>query len=60
MLKDLFYKSFFTIKCTSKNKVMATILVDTCAIRYSFINKEFAKTVCQVLKIKPKRLIKPK
>lgn len=31
---------------------MVIILVNTYAIEYSFINKEFAKTICQVLKIK--------
>ena len=32
---------------------MAIILVNTCAIRYSFISKKFTNIVCQVLKIKP-------
>ena len=39
---------------------MATILANTCATEYSFIDEEFAETVCQVLEIKPQRLIKPK
>lgn len=32
---------------------MATILVDTYARRYIFIDKEFVEKICQVLKIKP-------
>lgn len=39
---------------------MAIILANTFAIRYNFINKEFAKTVCQVLEIKLQYLIKLK
>ena len=31
---------------------MAIILANTCATKYSFIDKKFAKTVCQVLEIK--------
>ena len=32
---------------------MATILANTCATRYGFIDEKFAETVCQVLEIKP-------
>ena len=39
---------------------MATILTNICATRYDFIDKKFAETVCQVLKIEPQRLIKLK
>ena len=39
---------------------MAITLANTCATRYSFIDEEFAKTVCQILEIKPQCLIKPK
>ena len=39
---------------------MAIILANTCATGYSFIDEEFANTVCQVLEIKSQRLIKPK
>ena len=39
---------------------MATILADTCATGYGFIEEEFAETVCQVLEIELQRLIKPK
>ena len=39
---------------------MATTLADTCITEYSFIDEEFAKTICQVLEIKLQRLIKPK
>ena len=60
MPKDLFCESPFTIQCILRNKIRATILVDTCAIEYGFIDKEFAKTVCQVLEIESQRLIKPK
>ena len=39
---------------------MATILTNTCAIGYSFIDEKFVETVCQVLEIKPQCLIKLK
>ena len=32
---------------------MATILVNTCATGYGFINEEFAEIVCQFLEIEP-------
>lgn len=60
MLKNLFFKSFFTIQYILINKIMAIILVDTCAIEYSFINKKFVKTVYQILQIKLQYLIKTK
>ena len=31
---------------------MATILANTCATEYGFIDEEFAEIICQVLKIK--------
>lgn len=60
MSKDLFCESFFKIQCILKNKIMAIILADTCAIKYGFINEKFEETVCQVLEIKLQCLIKPK
>ena len=60
MPKDLFCKSFVTIQCIQGNKIGVTTLADTCATGYGFIDKEFAKTVCQVLEIELQRLIKPK
>lgn len=39
---------------------MATVLANTCASRYGFIDKKFAKTICQDLEIKLQRLIKLK
>lgn len=39
---------------------MATILTNTYTILYGCINKEFAKTICQVLQIQSQRLTKPK
>ena len=60
MPKDLFCESFFTIQCTPGNKIKATTLADIYATGYGFINEEFVETVCQVLEIKPQRLIKPK
>ena len=39
---------------------MTTILTNTYAIGYSFINEEFGEKVCQVFEIKSQRLIKPK
>ena len=39
---------------------MVTILANTCATRYDFIDEEFTKIVCQVLEIEPQCLIKPK
>lgn len=49
--KNLFYKSFFTIQYTLKNKIKAIILANICAIRSGFINKKFAKIICQILEI---------
>ena len=60
MLKDLFYENPFIIKCTLGNKIMATILADTCVTGYGFIDEEFVETVCQVLETEPQRLIQPK
>lgn len=39
---------------------MAISLANICTTGYSFIHEEFAETICQVLEIKPQRLIKPK
>lgn len=39
---------------------MTRILANTCAIGYSYIDEEFAKTIGQVLEIESQRLIKPK
>lgn len=55
MSKDLFYKSFFTIKYTLGNKIIAITLANTYAIGYDFLDKKFLKTICQVLEIKPER-----
>ena len=60
MPKNLFCKSSFRIQYTPGNKIMTITLANTCATRYGFIDKEFMKIVCQVLEIKPQRLIKPK
>ena len=30
---------------------MITILVNTCAIKYGFIDEKFVKTICQLLEI---------
>lgn len=40
----MFYHSY-----KLRYKIMAIILVNTCATRYYFIDKVFAETVCQVL-----------
>lgn len=53
MPKNLFGKGFFTIKYTLGNKIKVIILVDIYAIDYDFINKKFAKIICQTLDIKP-------
>ena len=37
-----------------------TILVDTYATRFSFINKKFVKIVCKKLEIQSQHLTKPK
>ena len=50
MPKNLFYESFFTIQCTLRNKIRATILANTFATRYRFIDEEFAETVAKFLK----------
>ena len=60
MPKNLFYKSFLTIQCILGNKIKATILIDTCATRFGFINEKFAEIVYKKLEIQPQRLTKPK
>ena len=60
MLKDLFYKSPFTIQYILGNKIMATILANTYVTGYGFIDKKFAEIVCQILEIESQYLIKPK
>ncbi len=60
MSKDLFCESSFTIQYTLGNNITATILADTCATGYAFIDEKFAETVCQVLEIEPHCLIKLK
>ena len=60
MSKDLFYENLFTIQYTLGNKIMATTLANTCAAGYNFIDEKLVETVCQVLKIEPQCLIKPK
>lgn len=60
MLKDLFCKSFFTIQYILGNKINVIILVNTCAIKYSFINEKFTRIVYQTLEIEPQCLIKLK
>ena len=39
---------------------MVTILANTCATEYDFIDKKFAETICQIFEIKSQYLIKPK
>ena len=58
--KDHFCDNFFTIRCILRNKIMITTLANTYITRYSFINKKYAETFCQVLKIKLQYLINPK
>ena len=58
--KDLFYKSFFTIQYILETKIMATILANIYTTGYSFIDKDFTESVCQILEMETQRLIKPK
>lgn len=60
ILKDLFYKNSFGLQYTLRNKIMATLLVNIYATRYSFINKKFVEIVYQVFEIEPQCLTKPK
>ena len=60
MPEDLFYESPLTIQCTLGNKIKVTILVDTCATGFGYIDEKFAEIVCEKLEIQPQRLIKPK
>ena len=43
MPKDFFCKSLYIIQCILGNKIMAIILADICATRYSFIDEKFYK-----------------
>lgn len=49
MLKNLFYKSFLDIQYMLRNEIKITILVNTYAILFYFINKWFEKNVCKKL-----------
>ena len=60
MPEDLFCKSSFIVQYILENEINATILVDTCATRYTFIDEKFAEIVCQTFKIEPQRLTKSK
>lgn len=46
MIEDLFSKSFLTVQCIRGNIINTLIFVDTCAIKYSFIDEKFADVVC--------------
>lgn len=60
ILENLFFESFFIVKYMLKNKINVIILVNTYTTRYSFIDKKFAKIICQTLEIKSQYLIKQK
>ena len=60
MPKNLFCENPLTIQCTLGNKIKVTILIDTCATRFGFIDKKFAEIVCKKLEIQPQCLTKPK
>lgn len=53
MLEDLFCTSFFIIQYILGKKIKAIILVNLCAIGYSFINEKFVEVVYQMLEIEP-------
>lgn len=53
LLKDFFYESLFVIQYIPRNTIMAIILANTYTTGYDLIDKKFAKTVCQNLKIEP-------
>ena len=59
---DFFAEKALLALCTLKNnsKIKTTALLDTVAIRYSFINPVIARCVCNKLEIEPIRLSKPK
>ncbi len=58
--EDLFWENLLTIQYTLGNKIKITILVNTCAIGFEFIDKNFAETICKKLEIQPQCLTKPK
>ncbi len=49
MPKDLFYENPLLIKYILRNKIIVTLLADTCATGYGFIDEKFVETVYQVL-----------
>ena len=51
MSEDLFSKSFLTVQCILGNKANVITMVDTCTNGYDFIDKKFAKIICQTLEI---------
>lgn len=46
-----FARVFFIIEYILRNKIVARILVNTCTIRYSFIDEKVTKIVCQVFEM---------
>ena len=60
LLENLFCESFLIIRCTLDYKINETILVDIYATKFGFIDKKFAKIICQIFEIEPQRLTKLK
>lgn len=60
MPKYLFCKSFFTIYCTLENKLIAITLANIFATKYDFIYEKLMETVCKIMKIKLKYIMKLK
>lgn len=54
MLKDLFCKTFLTIKCILGSKIYVITLVDTFATRFDFNYEKFGETIYEKLEIQIK------
>lgn len=51
MPKNLICKNYFKLQCILGKKIKATIIANTCATEYGFIDERFAETIYYILKI---------
>ena len=60
---ELFTQKAFTVPCTLRSvnrTIKVTVLIDTGATGYAFVNFSFARVLCEILQIEPSPLVKPK
>ena len=63
LLFELFTQKAFTVSCTLRSvnrTIKVTVLIDTGATGYAFVDSSFAHILCEILQIEPSPLVKPK